>query len=52
MHRMNTILCSNESLEPGDDATYLVYVILTFRKFFRAVQSQKVPSKSMILAYF
>ena len=49
---MNMILCSNESLEPGDVATYFVYVIWTPRKFFRAVESQKVPSKSMIFAYF
>ena len=43
MHLMNMTFCSNESLEPGDNVTYLVHAMWTLRKNFRAVESQKVP---------
>ena len=37
--------CSKESLEPGDNVTYLVYAMWTPRKTFRAVESQEVPQQ-------
>ena len=41
MHRMNMSLNLNESLEPGDNVTYLVHAMWTLRKTFRGVESQK-----------
>ena len=52
---MNTIFCSNESREPGDNVTYLVYAMWIPRKTRRAVESQKIPQTFLHftdLAYF
>jgi len=55
MHRMNMSFNLNESLEPGDNVTYLVRAMWALRKTFRAVESQKVLKifcTLLILAYF
>ena len=45
MCRMNIIFSSEQSLESVDTFPYPCYVFSTSQKFFRAIQSQKIPQK-------